>query len=57
MLSAMLQRTPPGLNALAAVSKKGFSTSSCAGPISKKRNPMSEVLVNIEPDKKQIFKN
>jgi len=37
MLSAMLQRTPPGLNALAAVSKKGFSTSSCAGPISKKK--------------------
>lgn len=32
ILSAILQRTPPGLNALAMVSKKGLSTSSWAGP-------------------------
>lgn len=32
MLSAWLQRTPPGFSALATVLKNGFSTRSCAGP-------------------------
>lgn len=44
MLSAILQRTPPGLNALAAVSKNGFSTSSWAGPESWKTNLIKILL-------------
>lgn len=33
MLSARLQRTPPGFKALAIVWINGFSTSACAGPV------------------------
>jgi hypothetical protein len=46
MLSAWLHITPPGFRALAIMSKNGFSTNSCAGPVkvsaAQKRNKINE---------------